>query len=305
MALLKRVWRFLLLIILSLFAIWPLFHPGFFPIHDDEQIARLQQLTLVINNFQIPPRWVPDLGFGFGFPLFNFYPPLFYYLGYLIHFFGFSFINSTKIAIFLGFILSSFFMFVWVRKHFGILAGIFSAFLYTYVPYHAVDLYVRGAMSEFFSFVFIPAVFWSLDRVAEKKNLQSSLLAGIFLGFVILTHNLVFIQFVPFLVIYLVYLIYIERKNIGKVLSLFAVSIISSIGLTLYFTLPALLEKQYTLVDKILTGELASYKLYFVCPTQFINSPWGYGGSAPGCIDGMSFQIGNIPLFISLLAFYL
>src|SRR4030067_2113450 len=175
MALLKRVWPFLLLIILSLFAIFPLFHPGFFPIHDDEQIARLQQLTLVINNFQIPPRWVPDLGFGFGFPLYNFYPPLFYYLGYLVHLFGVSFITSTKIVIGLGFILSSFFMFIWAKKHFGMVAGIFSAFLYTYVPYHAVDVYVRGALSEFFSFVFIPGVFWSFDRVAEKKDLKNSL----------------------------------------------------------------------------------------------------------------------------------
>jgi len=302
MALFKRVLPFLILVFLSLFAIIPLFHSGFFPIHDDEQIARLQQLTLAINNFQIPPRWVPDLGFGYGFPLYNFYPPLVYYLGYLFHTLGLSLINSTKLVMGLGFILSSFFMFLWVRRHYGVIAGIFAAFLYTYAPYHAVDLYVRGALSEFFSFVWIPAVFWALDRVVEKKSVNSSLLAGLFLGFVFLTHNLVLIQLAPFLLIYLIYFLYKERKYLKKVLFLFVISIISSIGLSLYFTLPALLEKQYTLVDKILTGELASYKLYFVCPGQFLNSPWGYGGSIPGCVDGLSFQVGKVQLFVVILA---
>jgi len=298
----KHFLPLIFILLLSLPAAIPLFHPGFFPMHDDEQIARLQQLMIAINNWQIPPRWIPDLGFGYGFPLFNFYPPFVYYLGYLFHLIGFSLINSTKLVMGLGFILSALFMFLWVRKHYGVLAGIFAAFLYTYVPYHAVDLYVRGALSELFSFVWIPAVFWAFDRLSEKKTWGNAVLAGIFLSLVMLTHNLVLIQFIPFLAIYLIYLLYLERKNIGKVLSLFMFSVASSIGLTLYFTLPAFLEKQYTLVDKILTGELANYKLYFVCPGQFLNSPWGYGGSIPGCVDGMSFQIGKIQLFVSILA---
>lgn len=298
----KRFLPLIFILLLPIFAVIPLFHFGFFPMHDDEQIARLQQLVIAINNWQIPPRWVPDLGFGYGFPLFNFYPPLVYYLGYLFHLVGFSFINSTKLVMGLGFILSALFMFLWVRKHYGVLAGIFAATLYTYVPYHAVDLYVRGALSEFFSFVWIPAVFWAFDRLSEKKTWGNAILAGIFLSLVILTHDLVFIQFIPFLAVYLLYLLYLERKDIKKFLSLLIFSSASSVGLTLYFTLPSLLEKQYTLVDKILTGELASYKLHFVCPSQFLNSPWGYGGSIPGCVDGLSFQIGKIHLFIAVLA---
>src|SRR5258706_9180913 len=90
---------------ICLFAIFPLFHTGLFSMHDDEQVARLYEMYLVISNAQIPPRWVPDLGFGFGFPLFNFYPPLVYYLGSLFHLLGFSFITSTKIVMGLGFLL--------------------------------------------------------------------------------------------------------------------------------------------------------------------------------------------------------
>jgi len=176
------------------------------------------------------------------------------------------------------------------KKYFGTIASIFAAFLYIYVPYHAVDLYVRGALSEFFSFVFIPAVFWSFDRLVEKKTFGNSLVCGIFLSLVVLTHNLVFIQFIPFLLIYLIYLLVKERKDLKRTILLFLTSGLSSIFLTLYFTLPALLEKQYTLVDKILTGELANYKLYFVCPSQLINSSWGYGDQFQGVLTECLFK---------------
>src|SRR5260370_36359340 len=89
---------------ICLFAIIPLFHSGLFTMHDDEQVARLSQMYLVLSQGQFPPRWIPDLGFGFGYPLFNFYPPLVYYLGSVIHFIGFSFIDSTKIVMGIGFL---------------------------------------------------------------------------------------------------------------------------------------------------------------------------------------------------------
>ncbi|MCL5435089.1 MAG: hypothetical protein M1405_01745 [Patescibacteria group bacterium] len=305
MSVLKRFLPLILLIALSFWAIKPLLSPGFFPIHDDEQIARLYELTMAVNNGQIPPRWVADLGFGYGFPLFNFYPPLIYYLGYLFHLVGFSLIDSTKIVIGLGFILSAYFMFIWVKKHYGVSGGLAAATLYTYVPYHAVDLYVRGALSEFFSFVWIPAVFWAFDRCSEKKTVLSAVIAGVLLSFVVLTHNLVTIQFISFLAVYLLYLFYKERKSIKKVFLLFSLSGLTSLGMSAYFWLPAILEKKYTLVDKILLGELASYKLHFVCPWQFINSPWGYGGSIAGCVDGLSFQIGKVQIAVSILAIIL
>jgi len=305
MNIIKKLLPLIIVILLSFWAIKPLLNPGFFPIHDDQQIARLYELTLAVNNGQIPPRWVANLGFGYGYPLFNFYPPLVYYFGYLFHFVGVSFIDSTKIVIGLGFILSAFFMFMWVKKHYGISAGLVAATLYTYAPYHGVDIYVRGALSEFFSFVWIPAVFWAFDRCSEKKTVLSALIAGILLSFVVLTHSLVTLQFIPFLAVYLLYLLYKERKNIKKVFLFFSLSGLIGFGISAYFWLPALLEKKYTLVDKILLGELANYKLHFVCPTQFLNSLWGYGGSIPGCVDGLSFQIGKVQIAVSLLAILL
>lgn len=301
----KKHWGLILVIILPIFAILPLFNSGFFSIHDDEQIARLYELDFILKAGQFPPRWIPNLGFGYGYPLFNFYPPFVYYLAELFHLIGFSLIDSTKIVMGLGFILPSLFMYLWVRNHYNVLSGVFSSVLYTYASYHTVDLYVRGALSEFFSFVWIPAVFWSFDTLVKKKTVSWVILSSLFLSFVILTHNLVAMQFIMFFVIYLIFLIIVNRKDFKKIIILLLFAGGLSLGLTAYFWLPSILEKSYTLVDTILTKELANYSIHFVCPIQLWYSPWGYAGSGAGCIDGISFQVGKVQLILSLLNIFI
>ena len=63
---LVKKWPFFLILLLSWWAIRSLFHSGFFPMHDDEQIARLYELHQALSAGQFPPRWVANLGFGYG-----------------------------------------------------------------------------------------------------------------------------------------------------------------------------------------------------------------------------------------------
>lgn len=302
MKIINKMYPLLLIICLSFFAVQSLLMPGFFTMHDDQQIARLFELNDAVQNGQIPPRWVSHLGFGYGYPLFNFYPPVVYYLGELIHLTGFSFIDATKIVMMLGFVLSGLFMYLWVSNHYGRKAGVVAAVLYMYAPYHAVDLYVRGAFAEFFSFVWIPAIFWATDKLFEKKSLTWSMILGIFLSLLVLTHNLIALSFTAFFVLYAASLFFKQNGDRLKVIFMFLIAGLTGIGLSAYFWLPSLLEKQYTLVDTILTRELASYKLHFVCVKQLLNSAWGYGGSIPDCNDGFSFEVGKVQIVLALFA---
>lgn len=295
-------WALIFCLILIFVAIRPLLNSGFFTMHDDEQIARLYELGYSLLAGQFPVRWVSHLGFGFGYPLFNFYPPFVYYLGEIFHLTGFSLIDSTKIVMALGFLLSALFMFLWVKNRFGSLPGLVASVLYTYSPYHSVDLYVRGALSEFFSFVWIPAVFWSLDKLVKEKNIKWSIISGILISLVVITHNLIALSFLPFLITYIILCLFREKTDFKILFPLVMITAISSLGLSAFFWLPALSEKQLTLVDNILTKELANYKIHFVCIQQLWNSPWGYGGSAMGCSDGLSFQVGKINILASFLS---
>lgn len=295
----------LVLIIICFFAIQPLFNPGFFPIHDDEQIGRLFDLDQVLKEGQIPPRIIPNIGFGFGYPLFNFYPPLVYYVAEVFRILGFSYIDSVKIMIGLGFILSSFFMYLFSKEYLGRLGGLISAVFYVYAPYHSVDVYVRGALPEFWSFVFIPAIFWAYKKLADTLDSKYAVLAGVFNALLVITHNLVALMSSVFIAFFILFLLFITTKR-KKLFLLVILSGILSFLLPSYFFIPAVFENGHTMVS-LLTKELADYSLHFVYIRQFWNSPWGYGGSLYGLYDGLSFQVGKLHIigsFLSLAVFF-
>ena len=74
------------------------------------------------------------------------------------------------------------------------------------------------------------------------------------------------------------------------------------VGLSAFFWMPAIFEKQYTFVDTINTGELFNYKLHFIYPIQFFYSMWGYGGSTAGLADGITFQLGKVHMAMVLIS---
>jgi hypothetical protein len=87
-----KEWIFVFLIGMSVS--WPLFAPGYFSHHDDLQVLRVYEMRQCIEDFQIPCRWSKNLGFGNGFPIYNYYGVFPYYIGGLISFVtGYIFFN--------------------------------------------------------------------------------------------------------------------------------------------------------------------------------------------------------------------
>lgn len=300
----KLVNKFLPIIVvigLCYWAIAPLLHPGFFPMHDDEQVGRLHELHLDVITGHLPPRLSQNLGYGYDYPLFNFYPSFVYYVAEIYHLLGFGYIVSIKLMIATGFILAAVGMYWLSRHYFGRLAGVISAFLYTYASYHSVDVYVRGALPEFWSFVFFPFIFLGFTKIAKKPKALWTIVTGVLMACFVLTHNLIALMSIPFVLGFLIYLLITTKKRKNFVYSVLSAGAIG-VFLSAYFWLPALAEKQFTMVS-LLTKELADYSLYFVYPIQFWYSPWGYGGSVAGMGDGLSFQIGKV-YFLSITAVF-
>ena len=59
---------FLILLILA----WPLFHAGFFRVHDYTHVARIVEMVDALRAGHFPVLWSADFGFGYGMPLFLF-----------------------------------------------------------------------------------------------------------------------------------------------------------------------------------------------------------------------------------------
>jgi len=295
--------EFFILIIITALAIAGLLNNQYFSIHDDQHIARLYLLDQAIKQGNLYPRWVGGLGFNFGYPLFNFYPPLIYYVAELFHLTGFNLLWSLKLMIITGTFFSSIGMYLLGKRFFDKKTGLLSAVLFIFFFYRAITIYIRGAWAEFFALSILPFVFLGLDNI--YRNNKKPLLFSLSLGFLILAHPLIAFPTFFFIGLFFVYY-FLSTKNRWQFIKNFLVGIFYAIGLSAFFWLPSFVERKYTLIDTILTHELANYKIHFVYPYQFWFSPWGYGGSIAGPSDGISFQLGKVHIslaFFSLLVF--
>jgi len=291
----------LALIIITALAIVGLLNNQYFAIHDDQHITRLYLLDQAIRQGNLYPRWVGGLGFNFGYPLFNFYPPLIYYVAEFFHLLGFNLLWSLKLMIITGSFLSSIGMYLLGKRFFDKKTGILSATLFTFFFYRTITIYIRGAWAEFFAMSILPFVFLGLDNIYRNKNLKLPILFSLSLGLLILAHPLIAFPTLFFIGLFFIYYFFCS-KNRWLFIKNFFVGVFLSLSLSAFFWLPSLVEKKYTLVDTILIRELANYKIHFIYPYQFWFSPWGYGGSIEGPADGMSFQLGKIHIFLTIFS---
>lgn len=116
-------------------------------------------MYVALRGGQFPVRWVPDLGYGYGYPIFNFYNPLPYYFGAGFMFTGFNVLTATKLMYVFPVFLSGITMFIFSKIFLSDIASLLAGIIYVYAPYHAVQIYVRGAVGEYWAYAVLPLVF--------------------------------------------------------------------------------------------------------------------------------------------------
>lgn len=297
---LDKFWL-LAIFLLSLPAVWALLVPGFYGASDDLHIAWLYEFHKTLLIGQIPPRFVPDLSFGFGYPLFNFVFPLPFYIGEVFHLIGLSFVNSIKAVFFVSIPLSGLFMYLLLRQFVKNSLSLIGAVLYIYTPYRAVDLYIRGAIGEIVSFVFLPLIILSIVKINQDRNLKWVGIGGFSLASLVLSHNITAYMFFPFIVFFFILQFFISaQKRDFLVKSLLTVFL--GILISLYFWLPSIKESSLMKYDTVF-----NFYDHFPEVRQLITPYWGYGASVPGEGDGMSFFLGGVNIFILVIgsAFFL
>lgn len=286
----------LLLLLFAIPASIPLLHPGFFHFSDEPHIANLYEMIRAIQLRQFPPRWSPDMSWGYGYPLFNFYYPLPFYIGTFFFSVTGSLIQSLKLVFLASVLVSPLGMFLWLRKHTQNFNAFVGSFIYLYTPYRAVDLYVRGALGECVAFAVIPLTFLAIYNVVHKNKSRHIALLGISIAILILSHNLAPLLFLPIAAGYALVLVH-QRKN-HKLLLPCALGLLIGLAMSAYFWLPVLLEKS------LLVNETPfNYTDHFPFIKQLIYSPFRYGASVWGPYDDISFQIGIVNLLLVALSF--
>jgi len=298
-------------------SILPLFNRQFFYMHDFTHAARLAELDRGLKAGQIPPRWSDNFGWGYGMPLLHFYAPLFYYGAEVFYLLGLPAVVCIKIMIILTIIMGYWGIYKLGKQFLGNWGGILAATAFSYAPYRAVQLYVRGALTEMLATSFIPLVLWTLYLLIKNSS-ENKKISQPFIGFalaltgVLLSHNVISLIIIPLLIIWVVFwLLYFSFKLQKVSFRRFAIlggSGLFALALSAWFLIPAFFEKNETIVSTI-SGGYSYYKLHFVYFRQFFDPEFNYGGSILGPDDDISFQLGisQIGLGISsvLGVFYL
>ncbi len=310
----QKIIALLLLLILCFPAVQQLFINGYFPMHDDTQVARVIEMKKALSSGQFPVRWVPDLGYGFGYPLFNFYGPLPYYAGGLFALLGFDGVTATKAMMGIGMVLPAVTLFLFLGSVAGISMAFLGSLLYLYAPYHAVQLYVRGAVGELWTLGFFPLIAWGIITIHGKRYILGIIVGSIGLAGVILSHTLLGYAIVVFVMagftMYWILLI-LHKSCKGRTSFHFHFPLLVSqcsllllgLGMSAFFWSPALVEMRYTDVAGQVSAT-ADFRQHFTCLPQLWESLWGFGGSIPGCIDGMSFRLGKVQLLFAAIGFF-
>jgi hypothetical protein len=301
----NKVQLLILLAVTLLAGNW-LLRPGYFNMHDDLQMFRQLSMEECFKDGQIPCRWTRHMGYGFGYPLFNYYPPLPYLFGQIFRVIGFSFITAVKMSFLFAFIASALTMYILAKEFWGKNGGLLSAIFYIWAPYHSLDIYVRGAMNESWALIWFPLILWaSYKLILERKFSVALILALSWFG-LMTSHNLMVLIFAPAFAAWC--LLWLVRSKSLRSIPLLILSGAWSIGLAAFFFLPVVFEKKFVQVDTLIAGYY-NYIVHYATLNQLLFSRfWGYGASVWLEDDNMSFQIGHLhwilPLIIGALAIW-
>jgi hypothetical protein len=227
---------------LSAFAYGPLFGEGMILTGDNLHAWRLSEMTNCIDDGQIPCRWAAELGNGYGLPLFNFYPPLPYYAGDLLHRLGLSYLNTVEALFAIALIVAGLSMFLLGRAMWGALGGVVSATAYVYAPYLALDAYMRGALGELWALAIAPALFWAVFQLVTTSHARYTFAIALFSALLLLSHSLTAMIVLPIVAIWAGALLLTRGHDAFRPALLGLSGAIWGLGLAAFFTLPMLAE---------------------------------------------------------------
>jgi hypothetical protein len=179
------------LLALCLLAVWPILKAGYPTIGDGLiHLYRLVEFDHLLRHGVWFPRWATDLGYGYGYPLFNFYPPLAYYAGSFFHAFGLSYAHSLIAVYLLAMGLAITGTYKLARTQGGLMGGLLAAAAAAFSPYLAFNILARGALPETLALGLLPWTLWAYYRLAQKPGRAMFVLASLLYAAICLSHFL-------------------------------------------------------------------------------------------------------------------
>ncbi len=264
-------------------AVWPVARAGYPAIGDGlNHLYRLVEFDHLLHGGVWFPRWATDLCYGYGCPVFNFYPPLVYYLGALFHTLGLSFAHSLLAIYLLAFGLAVSGAYALTHERWGAAGGLIAAGAYSLAPYLYYDALARGALPETWGLGLLPWGLWAYARLARQPNARTFLAATLMYTSLILSHLLSALLAAP-IFMGLAFISGLDRqipaaesKPRTSAFCLLPASICLALALAAYFLLPALLETSAVQFDRLTTPGDLDFHNHFLTVSALFALPRAY-----------------------------
>lgn len=185
--------EFIMLVFAALPAIVPLLAQGYLRGADYMDTPwRSLELLEALKEGVLFPRWSPDLFYGFGFPIFNFYSPMSFYEVVAMRIIGApDLLQASKITFALNFLASGIGGYVLARCiGLGRAPAAAAGVLYMYAPSTLRDVYIRSGLASLTGTAFLPFVLTAFVHLCRVRTMTSTAVAALMLSVMILTHNL-------------------------------------------------------------------------------------------------------------------
>jgi hypothetical protein len=292
----------ILAVVLCLFALAPLFYPGYIQTHSGfVSLWNIADLRANLGNW----RWLPHVATRFD-PLCSdgLWP---YYLAGML---PFEPVAAIKVVVGLGWLLGSLGMFWWLKKWLGPSGALLAALAYTYLPHQIATVYVRGAWGEVFFLGLLP---WaalaseSVGRRVSQLNRPSTILLSVLAVFLWLILGLSQLGLTLWAVVFVALLCWLtqRRQALWPVLASCLGVILAIVTTLSIFAASPQGEASPWDVSSTPIPSPTNFSDHFLYPFQLLSASWGFGPSRPGWNDGMSFQLGLAAVGLTFLTLFL
>ncbi|MFQ5398062.1 MAG: hypothetical protein ACE5E7_00535 [Anaerolineae bacterium] len=255
------------------------------PPKGDDILLHVYRIPFINNLWRqgvLYSRWLPDLVFGYGSPLLNFYPPLSIYaltLGYWLA--GANAPAALNLVFALSLATAVTGMFYLGRALYGVTGGLVTAIAYGFSPYLLYQVYNRGSLSNALALAFFPLAALGLLRALTRPTPRRVVVAAIVIAAVMLSHTAASFLFMGPLVVWGVaglgtgagdWRLESRGWSVANLLSsprilrpaaALGTAVAAGLALSAFSWLPALVEIGYTRYAAAVAPEKVDFAAYF------------------------------------------
>ncbi len=298
----KKIIDYIIILIFSLIVSIPLVSQDLNIYNDDglQHIARLMGTYQSITEGEFPPVIMSNFCNGFGYSWNIFYSPFTAYIPLIFSIFTSSFELVLKLFILLLSFITGIAMYEFVKRVTkNRYAGIIAAVIYMFAPYRLTDIYMRVAISELASFIFLPITFLGMYNIfnSEEKSIKKSLLLTVGAVGLILTH--IVIAMYAAIICFIYMLINIKKLKDKQVWKMIGINLLLIILLTSFYLLPILEHMMTTDYEVFQDGRMITEEKLVLLKVELVDLLYTKQGN-------LSYEIGLVSLIglvLSLLAY--